>query len=407
MQYGVCDLSSDFQCTSPNPLSVRSFSAAMVRGSSSDATGKQLRQALRTLNGAELDIVAGDKGRLDKVMASVERAFRAVDEGGLFKQSVLEDAFAWFDKSHKHRFSLAAKQPFSAWTAACHKAVREQLAKENKRLNAQKRRESAKEAHDAKPKKSSAAVATAGPLIMALPSCPPLTLTGQKKWVQVPEEVDEAVLCAAIHGALKVQTITFGSITVTGPAAPAPKSCRARSAAVVDEEAEDDVDEDESEDENEDRPVPSAEKRPASAAASPPLKKRPVAAAVSEDDEDEDESEEEKEDKPVPSAKKRPASAAASPTLKKHPVAPVVSGNDEDENESEDEKEDTPVPSPKKRPASAAPSPPLKKRPAAAGAEWVIKEYKGTRQIVRKWISPLGRAFRTIAEASKHGYNPE
>ena len=87
----------------------------MGRGRSNDVTGDELVNALRTLTGLELDTMFEDGGKVDKILPAIERAFRVVDSGGLFKLSAMEDAFKVFDKSHKNKFSKASKQERSGY----------------------------------------------------------------------------------------------------------------------------------------------------------------------------------------------------------------------------------------------------------------------------------------------------
>ena len=95
----------------------------------------------------------------------------------------------------------------------------------------------------------------------ALPMVHGPALSGKTKTVRVPEEVDEAVLCAAIQAALRVQTVNFGSLIVSGhmPSSAAPPigtaSCKGKKAAKAIEEEEVDEgadDDDEGEEEEED-----------------------------------------------------------------------------------------------------------------------------------------------------------
>ena len=80
------------------------YCSAMGRGRSNDVTGDELVNALRTLTGLELDTMFEDGGKVDKILPAIERAFRVVDSGGLFKLSAMEDAFKVFDKNHKNKF---------------------------------------------------------------------------------------------------------------------------------------------------------------------------------------------------------------------------------------------------------------------------------------------------------------
>ena len=67
----------------------------MGRGKSSEVSAEQLHHALRTLTGIELDTIVGDRGRIEKILPSLETAFRVLDPAGLFKQSALEEAFVF------------------------------------------------------------------------------------------------------------------------------------------------------------------------------------------------------------------------------------------------------------------------------------------------------------------------
>ena len=269
----------------------------MGRPKFSGVTSDQMLLALHTLTCMEKNTIARDHGRIDKILSAIDAAFRVLDHGRIdkmlswpfFKKPALQKAFSSFDKAHNHKFSKAAKKSPEEWGADSHKAIRNQLSKENKRQNAQRAyyaAKAAKEKSEASEPEPEAPQPGAEPA--ALPMVAVAKLTGRTKKVSAPEEVDDAVLAAAIEAALRVQTVKFGGLTVSRHM-PAPSQHKGKGKGIDQEVADKDANGDEEEaDEKQTsgkgsksgtsckkQPSAAQQKRPASTEAGP-VAKRPA-----------------------------------------------------------------------------------------------------------------------------------
>ena len=267
----------------------------MPRQSSCGTSAPVLYEALRGQTGAEVDSIKDNKGSLALIIMQVEREFREVDEKATFKKTVIEEAFVQFDKGRQKMFSMAAKLTSEKWGEKARKEIRAELDKVNKRMNSQKARDEAKSVqseasggptpvgHD----QAGASSKVSESQIPSVRPFQPLPVMSQApsqqsptKLIQVPAEVDESVIAAAIAAAMRLRIVKVGIVSVSAPSG-SKAAIEAPRVEEEDLELEGDEDRDESDDEGDelsDADAPA--KRPACGAfVRKFLLKRPAASA--------------------------------------------------------------------------------------------------------------------------------
>ena len=177
------------------------------------------------------------------------------------------------------------------------------------------------------------------------------------KTVKVPEEVDEAVLCAAIQAALRVQTVNFGALKVSAPpSASASASVLAPPVpvpAVVDEEEDSDDDTGDEDEEVEAREGKSITKKPSVASAKTATTRIRKMSGVLQK-------------KPAAACQKRPAPPTELPKAKRQSSYTVLKMVN----------------------------------------NWEVKSHvrKNRAAMSKAWLSPIGQQFRTLKEAKENGF---